>query len=86
MTLKPLAVARIQLPFEPQWVMATESGYILAHADGQVLQLNHQGNEAGRFSLAVEGKISAMTLGEKQALLVATTQGQKGQLAKFDLP
>jgi serine/threonine protein kinase len=92
--LKPFSLTRIKLPFNPQWVLASESGYLLANAEGQILQVDSEGTEMGRFQLEVREKISAIACAQpkviapdnKQDLLVATTAGEKGWLSKFNLP
>ena len=81
--LKPYRIRRFAISIEPTLLAATDWGYILANSAGQILLLDFEGRQLGKFT--VPHAITAIAPFDQRGLLVATWAGQQGSLYTLDL-
>jgi len=81
--LKPYRIRRFATRIKPTLLSATDWGYILANAAGQILLLDFEGRQLGH--LTVPEPITAIAPFAQRGLLVATWAGQQGSLYTLDL-
>lgn len=81
--LKPYRINRFGVSIQPDFLMTTSWGYILATKAGQIVVLDREGLQIGQLS--VSAAISAITPIDPYGLLVATWDGQQALLKIADL-
>jgi serine/threonine-protein kinase len=81
--LKPFRARRIPLTMTPTCIQATSWGYLLAADDGELLLLNDDVEVVGR--VAGPAHPTAIATFKPSGVLIATWDGQQGQLYTVDL-
>lgn len=81
--LKPYRVKRLWVEIAPTFLAATDWGYILAEAAGRIVFVDHDGRQVGTINSPAP--ITAMTTVQRHGLLIATWNGNHGQLYSLDL-
>ena len=72
--LKPYRILRLGIAIEPDFLLATVWGYILANSQGQILFLDREGRQIGQ--MLAPSRITAITPVGSYGLLVATWEGK----------
>ncbi|MCU0523977.1 MAG: serine/threonine protein kinase [Elainella sp. Prado103] len=80
--LKPYRIKRFWVEISPQFLAATDWGYVLGSTTGEIVFLDQEGRMIGK--LLSPHPLTAMTVVD-HGLLLATVDGSAGQLLSFDL-
>ncbi len=81
--LKPYRVKRLWVEIPLQFLATVPWGYVLGATNGQVVFLDQEGRSIG--TLQCPEPLTAMTVVQPQGLILATWNGQAGNLYRFDL-
>jgi serine/threonine protein kinase len=81
--LKPFRITRLGVEIVPELLLATRWGYILADRQGQIVLLDREGQQISRID--GPAPITAIAPFNQSHLLVATWDGNKGNLYTVDL-
>lgn len=81
--LKPYRILRLSVGIQPAYVAATIWGYVLADTQGNLVFLDREWQPVGH--LLASAAITALTFVDPYALLIATWNGQQGNLQTLNV-
>ncbi len=82
--LKPWKISKISLEIEIDFIAPHVMGFCVANQQGTLIILDNQGIRINQCLLAIEGKMTAMTMANHTQLLITTWHKKQGKLYYFD--